>query len=73
MIKGKWILGNEDCTVPVKIRSEVFAGEFGLSGYGANKEDNYAMHAVLYDDSTPVASSRIYYDGEKFLLDRICV
>lgn len=53
MIKGKWILGNEDCTVPVKIRSEVFAGEFGLSGYGANKEDNYAMHAVLYDDSTP--------------------
>ena len=73
MIKGKWILGNEDCTVPVKIRSEVFAGEFGLSGYGANKEDNYAMHAVLYDDSTPVASSRIYYDREKFLLDSICV
>ena len=73
MIKGKWILGNEDCSVPVKIRSEVFSKELGLSGYGPNKEDNYAMHAILFDDSTPVASSRIYFDGEKFLLDSICV
>ena len=73
MIKGNWILGNEDASLPIAVREEVFSGELGLAGFCAGDEDDYAVHCILYDDGVPAASSRIYFDGEKFLLDSICV
>lgn len=73
MIKGEFILGSDDISVPVNIRKEVFQKELGISGYPNDTHDKTAMHAVLYDDDVPVASSRIYFNGEEFLLDYICV
>ncbi len=73
MIKGKYILGNDDISVPVSIRKEVFSDEFKLCGFSESPTDNYAVFCVVYFERQPVASSRIYFDGEKFVIDCLCV
>ena len=73
MIKGNWIIGGENLKDAIGIRDAVFSEEMGLSGFSEDENDAYAMHCVLHDDDAPAAYSRIYFDGDRFRLDDICV
>ena len=73
MVKGNWIIGEDGLKDAIGIREAVFSGEMGLSGFSKDENDAYAMHCVLYDDAVPAAYSRIYFDGDRFRLDDICV
>lgn len=73
MIKGKFLLGSEDISIPLSIRKEVFEEELGLAGMGGDQNDAAAFHGLLFDDDVPVAASRIFFNGEDFELDCICV
>ena len=74
MITGKWITGQQDLTDALEIRQKVFVQE---QGFPAETErdafDAQAMHALMFDGETPVATGRLYFDGAKLFLGRICV
>ena len=73
MITNKWFMG-KDYGQALDIRRAVFVEE---QGFDAEQEkdafDDAAMHLVLYDDGTPVATGRILYDGSRFMIGRVCV
>lgn len=74
MITGKWITGQQDLTDVLEIRQKVFVQE---QGFPAETErdafDAQAMHALMFDGETPVATGRLYFDGVRLFLGRICV
>ena len=74
MITGKWITGQQDLTDALEIRQKVFVQE---QGFPAETErdafDAQAMHALMFDGETPVATGRLYFDGVRLFLGRICV
>ena len=38
MITSKWIFGQDDISIPLKIRNEVFGDELGIRDFGAEDE-----------------------------------
>jgi len=69
MIINEWIAGNDDISVPLKIREDVFGDAGGRDGY-----DGYAMHLAVYSDDECVAAGRIYVDDRgRFRISHICV
>lgn len=69
MIINEWIAGNDDISVPLKIREDVFGDAGGRDGY-----DGYAMHLTVYSEDKCVAAGRIYVDDNgSFRISHICV
>lgn len=74
MITGKWITGQQDLTAVMEIRQKVFTQEQGFPAEADRDAfDDQAMHALMFDGDTPVATGRLYFDGAKLFLGRICV
>ncbi len=74
MIKNKWLLGNADITEALALRREVFSEEQGFDAKLDHDEaDDLAMHLIIYDGKTPVATGRVYHDGKTFRVGRCCV
>lgn len=74
MITNEWILGSGDLSVPRAIRRKVFIEEQQVD----EKEemdalDSQSMHLVIYDDRQPIATGRIWHDGQTFRIGRCCV
>ena len=69
MIINEWIAGNDDISVPLRVREDVFGKEGGADGY-----DSFAMHLAVYSDGECVAAGRIYVgDTGRFYISHICV
>lgn len=73
MLTNKWIAGTADITEALSLREEVFTREQGASVEDHDELDQQALHLILYDDSVPVATGRIYHDGRTFCIGRCCV
>ena len=74
MITNEWIFGTEDISVPMALRREVFCAEQGVAE--CDEEDQYdelALHLVIYDGDTPVATGRVYHNGKVWRIGRCCV
>ena len=75
MFKTVWGLGLQQGGDALKVRRAVFVCE---QGYDENAEfdhnDGYAAHVFVSDENdAPIASGRMYPDGDRILMDRIAV
>ena len=55
-----------------EIRKKVFVDEQGFTSEFDDK-DEIAVHLVTFDEATPVATCRIFKDGDAFIIGRIAV
>ena len=71
----QWLQGNGDLTAAFAIRLEVFCDEQGYTPeIELDEQDRTAEHVVLWDGETPVATGRLYWNGEGVVrLGRIAV
>ncbi|MDL2224813.1 GNAT family N-acetyltransferase [Eubacteriales bacterium OttesenSCG-928-M02] len=75
MLQAKWIFGIGEGFEEIKaVRTAVFVEE---QGYSLEEEfdagDDYAWHALITYDGTPIATGRLYIDKGRYTLGRICV
>lgn len=74
MITNKWIKGRDDISDALKVRSDVFEKELGMTDEPEKDEnDELSLHLVLYDDCIPAAAGRVYHDGKTFRIGRCAV
>ncbi len=70
----KWIRGNLDLEDPYYVRREVFIKEQNVpEEEEIDDSDAVSWHVVVYENSKPVATGRIFMDGESWLIGRIAV
>ena len=63
MIQGKWFSPGSDLSDLIPVRTSVF-------GHGADPLDSASWNVLVYQDSVPVATGRIWWqDGSFFLGD----
>ena len=68
------IAPTEDRETCYALRHEVFVREQGYSADGeVDALDADAHHLLAYDDETPVATARVYLDGDTGKIGRVCV
>ena len=75
MIRGIYLTGNDDLKDIHNIRKAVFTDEMGIPA-DIERDDNdmMAMHALLEgEDKTFVATARMRFDGDTFILDKVAV
>ncbi|MGI6153745.1 MAG: GNAT family N-acetyltransferase [Christensenellaceae bacterium] len=74
MITNKWFNGIENAKGAVDLRREVFVQEQQIPEEGEfDALDSQAMHLVVYDGETPVATGRVVHDGKTFRIGRLAV
>ena len=74
MITGVWLGRGEDISPAFEIRQEVFTKEQGFAEEADRDAfDSQAMHILMRDGEKPVATGRLYFDGAKVFIGRICV
>ena len=74
MITGVWLGRGEDISPAFEIRQEVFTKEQGFAEEADRDAfDSQAMHILMRDGEKPVATGRLYFDGAKLFIGRICV
>ena len=75
MIRGIYLTGNDDLKDIHNIRKAVFTDEMGIPANIENDDnDMMAMHALLEgEDKTFVATARMRFDGDTFILDKVAV
>lgn len=74
MIEGIYVSGQEDLSILLDLRKEIFQKEMGiLPGLEQDGCDAFAVHAVACENGQPAAAGRILYDGEVFRISRVCV
>lgn len=62
------------CTDAFDIRDAVFCGEQGCSLKSKQDEiDSCAYHIMIYDEDTPIATGRVFMEGDEARMGRICV
>ena len=66
MVQGKWFAPGSDLSVLIPIRSAVF-------GRGGDALDASSWNVLVYDDSVPAATGRIWWESGAFWLGDICV
>ncbi|AKB25337.1 GNAT family acetyltransferase YjcF [Methanosarcina sp. MTP4] len=70
----KWIRGNLDLEDPYYVRQEVFMKEQNVpEEEEMDAADAVSWHVVVYENSKPVATGRIFKDCEVWLIGRIAV
>lgn len=74
MITNEWTLGTQDLKKAFEIRRKVFVEEQGCDPQkDVDSFDAQAVHLLVYVDGMPVATGRIYFDGDHFKIGRLCV
>lgn len=75
MIRGIYLTGNDDLSDIHNIRKAVFTDEMGIPADIENDDnDMMAMHVLLEgEDKTFVATARMRFDGDTFILDKVAV
>lgn len=74
MIKAYFVLGVEDISVPLSIRTKVFVDEQGFSLASENDDfDSRALHVIISDDDVPCATGRLYFANGVWNIGRVCV
>jgi len=74
MIQSKWLFGKDEFDDVYKIRKQVFVDDLGLSENAQFDEyDKRALHVLLSEDDTSVATGRLYEDKGKFYIGGIAV
>ena len=66
MVQGKWFAPGSDLSDLLPVRSAVF-------GPGGNNPDASGWNVLVYDDSVPVATGRIWWENGAFWLGDLCV
>ncbi|MDE7453599.1 MAG: GNAT family N-acetyltransferase [Clostridia bacterium] len=56
----------------IRIRTAVFCGEQGFKNE-FDETDKISVHLVLYDDGLPVATCRVFKDGDLYFIGRVAV
>lgn len=70
----KWTNRHDNFIDAYMVRREVFVVEQKVpEELEIDEYDNIALHLVVYDDRTPVATGRIFETGSSFVIGRICV
>ncbi len=64
--------GLDDLEDAVTLRQQVFVIEQGFMEE-FDQIDAIAWHVVLYDDDQPIATGRVYLDGDRFHIGRVAV
>ncbi len=75
MIRGIYLTYNDDLNDIHSIRKAVFTDELGIpADLEADDNDMMAMHALLQgEDGSYVATARMRFDGETYILDKVAV
>lgn len=76
MIRGKFLLTGDPLSRFVyEIRKNVFVNELGMDAQSEiDQHDMMSVYAlVLDDDDTPSATGRLYIDGDRFRIGKVCV
>ena len=74
MVTNEWIPGNQNPAIAYEIRKKVFVEEQHCDP--AREQDSFdpqAMHLIVTVDDTAAATGRIYHDGARFKIGRLCV
>lgn len=66
MIQGKWFAPGTDLSVLLPVRSAVF-------GRGADDLDAFSWNVLVYEDSVPAATGRIWWEDGIYWLGGIAV
>lgn len=66
MIQGKWFAPGSDLSDVIPVRTAVF-------GSGADDRDAMSWNALVFEDSVPAASGRIWWEDGAYWLGDICV
>lgn len=66
MVQGKWFQSGGDIAEPVKIRLAVF-------GRGRDALDDWAQQVMVYRDSRPVGSARLWWADGAFMMGDVGV
>ncbi len=70
----KWIKGSEEFNDACEVRINVFVLEQSIDeNLEFDEYDSIALHLVIYNNRTPVATGRIFEHSGKFTIGRICV
>lgn len=74
MIQSKWSFGKSEFDGIRAVRDQVFIEELGLSeNIQFDEYDRRALHILLSEDSSNVATGRLYEDNGKFYIGAIAV
>ncbi|MGI5899539.1 MAG: GNAT family N-acetyltransferase [Christensenellales bacterium] len=74
MIKAYFLMGDQDISVPLDIRTKVFVEEQGFSQELQHDEmDKKAVHVVIEDDGFPCATGRLFFDDGLWHIGRMAV
>ncbi len=77
MIQGKYLYYGDDLSEAFEIRKQVFVLEQGVSLEAEfDNYDDLAVHVIVYDkadNKNPVATGRVYHDGNNYKIGRIAV
>ena len=66
MVQGKWFSPGSDLSAVLPVREAVF-------GRGADGLDALSWNVIVYQDSVPAASGRIWWQDGAFWLGDLCV
>lgn len=70
----KWINGKAGFNEAFKVRKAVFVEEQKVPEFLERDEfDDHAQHLLVYDNDIPIATGRLFNDGNHFKLGRISV
>lgn len=77
IVQGKYLNYKDDLTEIFEIRKKVFQIEQGVPFEEEfDVIDDLAIHVIVYasdTDKRPVATGRVYYDGENYRIGRVAV
>ncbi len=74
MIRAYFLMGDQDISVPLDIRTKVFVDEQGFSKELEHDEiDQKAVHVVIEDDGLPCATGRLFFDNGLWHIGRMAV
>jgi len=74
MIESKWIFRKADFDDIYAVRKKVFIEDLGLSeDVHFDEFDERSLHVLLSEDSSHLATGRLYEDGGKFYIGGIAV
>jgi predicted GNAT family N-acyltransferase len=74
MLEGRYIFGDEDITDALEIRRCVFNLEQGLPEVSTMDEvDENCIIAIAYFEKKAVATGRLLFDGQDYLISKIAV
>jgi predicted GNAT family N-acyltransferase len=75
LIRGKFLTSRDDIADVLALRRAVFSGERIAPEWGArDAHDDMSVYALAFEDGGEmIASGRLYVDGDRLCIGRLCV